>query len=111
MLFEIADYTATHRCRGSRGGGLSLSVQKAREFKQRSGLEVKLQQCKSESVFLEVQSSVQNEKKREIVGCMYRPPNTDFNKLREGLVGVVEHVCNIRRENIATYWVISILIF
>lgn len=91
-LYEIADYTAIHRCRGSRGGGVSLYVQRGLEFVQRSDLGVKLQECNCECVFLDGETVVRNEKKRVIVGCIYRPPNTEINKFKEGLLDVLEHV-------------------
>ena len=89
--FEIADYTdytATHRCRGSRGGGFSLYVQKGLDFKQRTDLEVKFQDCNN---FLEIQTVVLNEKKRVIVGRIYSPPNTNINKFK-GLLEMLEHI-------------------
>lgn len=91
-LFEIAGYSATHRCRGSRGGGVSLYVRKGLDFKQRTDLEVKFQDCNSEAVFLEVQTVVLKEKKKVIIGCIYRPPNTNINEFKEGLLEVLEHV-------------------
>jgi len=65
-----------------RGGGVMILLADTIAFKRRTDLDLLADHC--ECVFAEIsemkQFSVPNHTKKVIIGCLYRPPNTDFDR-------------------------------
>lgn len=90
-LYPISQYNAIHSCRKNRvGGGVSLYVFKNFNFTPRKELSVPLESTLVESVFIEISSCHPFNGKTIIIGCIYRPPDTDPSTFNEALYSTLE---------------------
>lgn len=94
-LFQLPGYNSEHLCRKSRrGGGVSLYVRNTIVYKVRYDLNV-LNDC-LEAIFIEVNHNVLGLHHDVIVGCLYRPPNTDLEVAQNLLSEKFETIKNER---------------
>jgi len=79
QLYDFPNYTSVHRCRSNRvGGGVSLFIRENLEFVQRDDLTIHSHEGNVESIFIELPVSSSPTRKNMILGCVYRPPDTDI---------------------------------
>lgn len=98
--YSIPGYTSIHHCRENKtGGGVSLYIRSDVHCKEREDLEFVTEVTGTRSIFIEIIPNTQNGKK-VIIGCIYRPPNTDSRDFKECLN---EFMNTINRERAACY--------
>ena len=92
-LFPLSNYNSSHSCRNNRtGGGVSLYVSNAYNFISRKDLSADFATTHVESVFIDLALG----RKNVIVGCIYRPPDSDIITFNDALYSTLE---NINKEN------------
>lgn len=77
-IFELPSYNSVHAIRqGQKGGGVAIYIQHNLLFIQRNELSIKADEINVESIFIEIKT---NNAKNIIVGCIYKPPDTNINQ-------------------------------
>lgn len=93
-LYELPSYNSTHYVGQSKsGGGVSIFVHKNLNFNVRQDFSIKLGETQVESVFIEIFS---NNRSKNLIGSIYRPPNTDIVNCNQYFSSTLEL---INREN------------
>lgn len=78
-LYDIPNYTSIHCCRSTRmGGGVSILLHESMQFIERKDLAIQAENGQIESMFIEIPASSLTTAKSLIIGCIYRPPNSDI---------------------------------
>jgi hypothetical protein len=80
--YTVLDYSVESLCRqNKRGGGVMLLIKNGLSYKVREDLSMssKIIEC----IFIEIEKHVFNSTQNILVGCIYRPPNTNLNTFNE----------------------------
>lgn len=89
-LYNIQGYNHVHTCRSDRsGGGVSLFIHDSLTFSIRSDLTNFLEH-EAESLFLEC--TIPFQKGKIIIGCIYRPPNLNYNTFIDCLTSTLNTI-------------------
>ena len=92
-LFDIPNYNALHYCRKAKsGGGVSLYLHNKYQFKQRDDLALSSECYDAESLFLEIPSCDIFHCKCVVIGCIYKPPDSNIEHFNTGLACVMEKI-------------------
>lgn len=90
-LFPLPNYVSFHSCRkNKRGGGVSLYVLNSFDAGTRDDLSAELDTTNTESIFIEIPSCQQFNGKSILIGCIYRPPDSDHNTFIDALQSTLE---------------------
>lgn len=92
-LFEIPNYNALHHCRKLRpGGGVSLYLNKEFHFNYRIDLTCSSENDEIESLFLEIPACDLSDGRCLIIGCIYKPPDTNIDLFYSNLAHVLDKI-------------------
>lgn len=93
--YSVSHYNAVHSCRqNKKGGGVSIFVDRNFQFIERQELSNSFDKIEVESLFIEIQSSSSFGGKNVIIGCIYRPPDTDVSIFNDVLSSTIELISN-----------------
>ena len=85
-LFDIPNYNAFHHCRTAKsGGGVSIYLHNDFQFKLRDDLALNFECCDVESLFLEIPSCDIFDGKCVVIGCIYKPPDSNIEQFQSCL--------------------------
>ena len=88
-LYNIDGYNSEHRCRPVRGGGgVSLYIHESLEYFLRD--DICINNSNLESLFIEIQTHQKCKTQNDIVGVVYRPPDTDMNAFNQHLESLLQ---------------------
>ena len=89
----MCQYDAIHSCRENRiGGGVSIYLSNIYNFIPRKDLSTELDSTLMESVFIEIPSCPLLNRKSILIGCIYRPPDTDIVTFIDALDSTLESI-------------------
>lgn len=89
--FNMPFYTSVHSFRKERvGGGASLLVNSKYDFKLRNDLALTINENEIESVFIELISCSLFGGKNVIIGCIYRPPDSNINHFNDAFAASLD---------------------
>ena len=98
MLYDIPLYKAVHCCRPRRtGGGVSIYVHTSLQFCVREDLAHELKNIDVEALFIEITSCSFFSGRNVIIGCVYRPPDTDSVSFNDTLGTILEMINTERK--------------
>ena len=93
--YSVSHYNAVHSCRqNKRGGGVSIFVDSSFHFIERQELSNSFDKIEVESLFIEIPTFSGFGGKNVIIGCIYRPPDTDVSIFNDVLSSTVELISN-----------------
>jgi len=92
-LFPLPNYLSFHSCRKKkRGGGVSLYVLNTFDAGARDDLSTEFDSTNTESIFIEIPPCQQFIGKSILIGCIYRPPDSDHNTFIDALQSTLESI-------------------
>lgn len=98
MLYDLPLYKAVHRYRTQgAGGGVSIYVHNSLQFCVREDLALALRSIDAEALFTEITSCSLFGGRNVIVGCVYRPPDTDIGGFNDVLASTLAMI-NLERQ-------------
>ena len=87
-IYELPEYRSIHLTRPSRkGGGVSMYIHRSYDYVERPEINIMTEHI--ECLFVEVKSQFKKQKKKILVGVVYRPPNTNINAFTEQIVKII----------------------
>lgn len=93
FLYDIPNYHGLHYYRMARaGGGVSIYLHNQFQYNYRNELTVSTHDNDVESLFIEIFSCDTFDGKGFIIGCIYRPPDTDIKKFISSLAFVLDKI-------------------
>ena len=98
-LYPLENYRAIHSCRmTTSGGGVSLYILDHFNFKERKELSQYFENTSVEAVFVEIPSFLPLDGESIIIGCIYRPPESDLAIFNDALYHTLEMICKERKK-------------
>jgi len=90
-FYNMSQYNSVHSCRKDKvGGGVAIFVHNDFQFIIRKDIVSNFDESNVESLFLEILSCSQFGKRNVIIGCIYRPPDSNINCFNDALSAALD---------------------